>query len=216
MKQDFSKNKFNKRKLHTNFTFFLYNLILICTKGAKMTKFCRNFHIYLSLFFLPVALMYALTGVLYIAGVNQDWGATKQTYLINQNIPNGEEKTIVWEYLKSNQIALPSEKVSKNKQGNLTFGGTHYSVSLSKKGEESYELTTLKRSFIGDMIMLHKAKALWYFNILAIGFGITMGLLYLSGLIITLFNSKKNRNIQYFTIFLGFLASLVLGILSLS
>lgn len=37
-----------------------------------MTKQFRNIHIYLSLFFLPLALMYALSGILYIAGINQD------------------------------------------------------------------------------------------------------------------------------------------------
>lgn len=56
-----------------------------------MTKQFRNIHIYLSLFFLPLALMYALSGILYIAGINQDFGATKQTYTLVQNIEKGKK-----------------------------------------------------------------------------------------------------------------------------
>ena len=50
-----------------------------------MTKQFRNIHIYLSLFFLPIALMYAITGILYISGFNQDSGASKQTYKIRKS-----------------------------------------------------------------------------------------------------------------------------------
>ena len=64
--------------------------------------------------------------------------------------------------------------------------------------------------------MLHKAKAMWYFNILAVGFGITLVLLYVSGLMITLFNIKKNRKSQYVTLTLGFIVTLILGILSVA
>lgn len=72
----------------------------------------------------------------------------------------------------------------------------------------------MERSLIGDMIMLHKAKAKWYFDILAIGFGLTLILLYISGLMITLFNIKKNRGIQIFTILAGIIISVIVGALS--
>lgn len=41
-------------------------------------KFFRQFHIYLSLFFLPVALLYSVSGLAYIFGANQDFMATKK------------------------------------------------------------------------------------------------------------------------------------------
>ena len=180
-----------------------------------MTKQFRNLHIYLSLFFLPVALMYALTGVLYISGFDQDSGATKNTYILNAEIPKGGEVDAMLKYLEDNNLPLPAKTEPKpNKSGALSIGGTHYSASIAQSGENQWTINTTKRSLIGDMIMLHKAKAKWYFNVLAIGLGITMVLLYLSGLMITLFNSKKNRNIQYGTILAGCLVSIVLGVLS--
>lgn len=180
-----------------------------------MTKQFRNIHIYLSLFFLPIALMYALTGILYISGFNQDTGATKQSYTLTQNIEKGKEIEVLVEYLKSNNLDVPSNLTPKTgKNDALRIGGTHYSASITKNTDSTYTITTLKRSLIGDMIMLHKAKAKWYFDVLAIGFGITLILLYLSGLMITLFNSKKNRKIQYATILAGCIVSIALGALS--
>ncbi|WP_299550108.1 PepSY-associated TM helix domain-containing protein [uncultured Helicobacter sp.] len=180
-----------------------------------MAKQFRNLHIYLSLFFLPIALMYAITGVLYISGFNQDSGATKHSYTLTQNIEQGKEIEALVQYLKDNHLSLPSDLTPKTgKGGTLSIGGTHYSASIVKNSDSTYTITTLKRSFIGDMIMLHKAKAKWYFNVLAIGFGITLILLYLSGLMITLFNSKKNRKIQYATILAGCVVSFIIGSLS--
>lgn len=187
-----------------------------------MTKTFRNIHIYLSLFFLPVALIYAITGILYISGFDQDSGATINTYThkISSNTQNINEADILTSYLKENNIALPKAAEPKidKKSGALSMGSTHYSASI-KKGEISnneitYNITTKERSFIGDLIMLHKSKGAWYFNILAIGFGITLILLYMSGLMITLFANKKKRGIQYATILAGFIATIILGCMS--
>ncbi|CAM3585012.1 PepSY domain-containing protein [Helicobacter ganmani] len=181
-----------------------------------MTKQFRNIHIYLSLFFLPLALMYALSGILYIAGINQDFGATKQTYTLVQNIEKGQEVQALVEYLKSTQLKVPSNLEAKmdRKSGALEIGGVHYSASIKQNADSTWSVTTMERSLIGDMIMLHKAKAKWYFDILAIGFGLTLILLYISGLMITLFNIKKNRGIQIFTILAGIIISVIVGALS--
>ncbi|TLD83184.1 hypothetical protein LS70_005385 [Helicobacter sp. MIT 11-5569] len=180
-----------------------------------MTKQFRNIHIYLSLFFLPIALMYAATGILYISGFNQDSWATKYNYTLTQNVEEGKEIDALVQYLKDNNLSIPSDLTPKKGRGEeLSVGSTHYSASIKKNADSTYTITTLKRSIIGDMIMLHKAKAKWYFDVLAIGFGITLALLYLSGLMITLFNSKKNRSIQYATILAGCIISIALGALS--
>lgn len=181
-----------------------------------MTKQFRNIHIYLSLFFLPLALMYAISGILYIAGINQDFGATKQTYQLDQRIEKGQEIQALVQYLQSNKLEIPTNLEAKNnrKSGALEIGGVHYSVSIKQNSDSTYTITTLKRSLIGDMIMLHKAKAKWYFDVLAIGFGLTLVLLYISGLIITLFNIKKNRKSQIITIVVGIIISIGVGALS--
>lgn len=157
-----------------------------------MTKQFRNLHIYLSLFFLPLALLYAITGILYMSGINQDSGAIKHQYTLTQEIQKGQEVTALIQFLKDNNLKVPFNTTpKKGRMGAITIGGTHYSASIVNSRDSTYTITTVQRSLIGDMVMLHKAKAKWYFDVLAVGFGITLILLYVSGLIITLFNSKK-------------------------
>ncbi|CAM2905380.1 hypothetical protein [Helicobacter burdigaliensis] len=186
-----------------------------------MTKTFRNIHIYLSLFFLPVALIYAITGIFYISGFDQDSGAKLNTYTHKvQATANINEADILTNYLKENNIALPkaTEPKMDKKSGALTIGSVHYAASIKKVEETNntitYSITTKERSILGDLIMLHKSKGAWYFNILAIGFGITLILLYASGLMITLFANKKKRGIQYATILAGLIATIVLGCMS--
>lgn len=43
-------------------------------------KLFRQIHIYVSLFFLPCAVLFALTGIAYILGADQDTGLKVETY----------------------------------------------------------------------------------------------------------------------------------------
>ena len=63
--------------------------------------------------------------------------------------------------------------------------------------------------------MLHKDKAAWYFSVLSVGFGVVLFLLYLSGLMITFFASKKDRAKQLTTFAIGLLVTILLAYLSL-
>ena len=94
------------------------------------------------------------------------------------------------------------------------MGGVHYSVNAKQNAEELV-LTTTTRSLLGDIIMLHKDKGEWYFSVLAVGFGAALILLYLSGLMITLFASKKDRQAQLAVLALGIFACILLAYLSL-
>ena len=90
------------------------------------------------------------------------------------------------------------------------MGGIHYSVNAKAQGDDLL-ITATTRSLLGDIILLHKDKGGWYFSVLAVGFGVTLVLLYLSGLMITLFASKKDRKPQLIVLALGVLACLILG-----
>ena len=48
-----------------------------------MKKLLRKIHLYLGLFTLPMGLLLALTGVLYIAGFNQNSGAIIKKYKLD-------------------------------------------------------------------------------------------------------------------------------------
>ena len=179
-------------------------------------KFFRYIHIYVSLFFLPVALLYAVSGVSYIFGLKEDTGASKITYTASGiQLPKGDEKGVLLGILKAQGIKIPADTTLRNdrKKGGVSMGGIHYSVNAKQNGEDLL-ITATTRSLLGDIILLHKDKGGWYFSILAVGFGVSLVLLYLSGLMITLFASKKDRKSQLAVLAFGVLACVVLGYMS--
>ncbi|MBK2000341.1 MULTISPECIES: hypothetical protein [Campylobacter] len=182
----------------------------------RKNKIFRQIHIYLSLFFLPCALIFAISGIAYILGFNQNVGLKVQTYKLNQYIQKGKEREALIEYLIENKLKLPSNiEPIKSKNKGITIGTVHYSANIAPINENEYLITLNTRSLLGDMIMLHKDKGLWYFSILSIGFGVTLFLLYISGLIITFFANKKDRKRQLFVLSLGFLITFILAYMSL-
>ncbi|MCH5337030.1 MAG: hypothetical protein J1D99_06430, partial [Campylobacter sp.] len=65
-------------------------------------KLFRQIHIYLSLFFLPCAFIFALTGIVYIFGINQDVGLKEQSYILEEKIEKGKEIESLLSFLKQN------------------------------------------------------------------------------------------------------------------
>lgn len=188
-------------------------------KGEKMinkNKLFRQIHIYVSLFFLPCAVLFALTGIVYILGADQDTGLKVETYKLVKNIEAGKEKDALIQYLQENNLKIPSNtEVIKGKDKGVTIGGAHYSANIAPIAQNEYAITLKTRSLLGDMIMLHKDKGAWYFSVLSIAFGIALFLLYISGLIITLFASKKDRQKQLATLGAGIVITILLAYLSL-
>lgn len=172
-------------------------------------KIFRDFHIYLSLFFLPVALLYVISGVAYICGFNQDVDMKKEIFKLDVNYKKGDEKEFILNFLKEHNLKIPknTKVVFDKKLKAYRMGISNYTVLLKEN-----ELITRKRSILGNLIMLHKNKCAWYFNILAFGFSITLAMLYISGLIISL--TKKNKIKQIFTIILGFIVTFVICYIS--
>ena len=177
-------------------------------------KLFRQIHIYLSLFFLPMALLFSVTGIAYILGFDQDSGIKEQSYNIKDEVEKGEEKEFLLNFLKEKEIKLLRDEILKTKDGHFAMGGAHYSVSLEQKKDEVI-ITSSTRSFLGDIIMLHKDKAKWYFSVLSLSFGIVLLLLYFSGLMISLIAIKKDRKPQILSIILGFIVTAFLAYISL-
>lgn len=179
-----------------------------------MTKLFRNIHIYVSLFFLPVALVYAISGSLFILGFDADTLASAKNYTFKANIAKGQEQEVLFDFLKQHNETLPKNKSIHSKDENhiLSLGTLRYNVGLKPIGENEYEINIISRSAIGLLMGLHEAKDNSLFDILAIGFAITLFVLYLSGVMITLFASKKNRNKQYAAIIVGCVICLICGV----
>lgn len=121
-------------------------------------KLFRQIHIYVSLFFLPCAVLFALTGIAYILGADQDTGLKVETYKLVKNIEPGKEKDALIQYLQENNLKVPSDaeatqgkgkganmggihhnanaapanvKAGKGKNNEITIGGAHYSANIT-------------------------------------------------------------------------------------
>ncbi|MCX2682503.1 hypothetical protein OQH60_01250 [Campylobacter sp. MIT 21-1685] len=175
-------------------------------------KLFRQIHIYCSLFFLPAALIFALSGLLFLFDFHSSIGMEEQDYILEKKIEKGEEQQQLLNFLKEQGIKIPSNTQLKTGKKNNTYvmGGVHYSIIMTLIGENQYKITTQTRSVLGDMMMLHKDKGEWYFSVLSVGLGIVLFLLYISGLIITFFANKKERKGQIIVFILGLLVTVIL------
>ena len=150
-------------------------------------------HLYLSLFFLPVALIYVLTGALYILGVREDVDAKIQEFTLPSMPQQGEEQATILSVLHANNLKIPNNTDIRVQKGNITMGSITYSASITtnKQGEAIVRVTD--RGLYGILVLMHKAKGKFYFDIIAVGFAISLMIFYFSGLIITSFCKKKRK-----------------------
>lgn len=180
-----------------------------------MGKLFRQIHMELSLFFLPLALLYAITGALYLGGFNQDSGAKIWKFTLPKMQKESLPQAVNDELLKNGLKPIKDLTLKKGKGNSLLLGGVDYSVTLSEdKGNSRWNMKVVKRGFWGNLIMLHKGKAKWYFDVLAYAFAASLIIFYFSGLMMTKFCQKK-RGRAFFVTGFGFLIAIVVGYLSL-
>lgn len=150
-------------------------------------------HLYLSLFFLPAALIYALTGALYIFDVRENADASIQEFALPSAPQKGEEQEAILSVLKKHNLKIPNDTQVRIQKGSATMGSIKYNASITtnKQGESIVRVTD--RGLFGILVLMHKAKGKVYFDIIAVGFSLSLIVFYLSGLIITSFCKKKRK-----------------------
>ncbi|WP_104696890.1 MULTISPECIES: PepSY-associated TM helix domain-containing protein [unclassified Helicobacter] len=172
----------------------------------------RKIHIYASVFFLPMAIIFSLTGVLYIFGIDQNYKLEQKKYEIIQKEPVENLQKFVLDFLVENNIPLPSNTELKNGKRGMSMGSTKYFISIEQKPNQ-ITIQTNKRSFYGNLMMLHKAKVGKAFQIFSIIFGIALLVFYFSGFIITSW-CKQHRKESVIFLILGILVTSILGYIS--
>lgn len=154
----------------------------------RSINIAHKFHIYASIFFLPMVVLFVITGITYILGFNQNVGADKQKWVLNEVIPKEKQLIFLINFMKENNIDFPDDIDARAYRGALLIGTAKYDITLDVK-EKKTTIEATKRGILGTMIMLHKSKGKWYFNVLSVVFGIFLILFYISGLIMVL---RKN------------------------
>ena len=180
-------------------------------------KLWMQIHLYLSLFFLPAALIYAITGALYIFEIRQNAGATITEIALDSMPQKGEEQAFIIQTLQEHQLKVPSDTTLRTMKGTLNMGNIKYSVMLTKDRNDKPILRAVDRSLYGVLMMMHKSGGnkfelggfkFTFFDFIAVCFGFSMLIFYLSGLIITSF-CKGKRKSGFGVMAAGFIVTIV-------
>ncbi|PIQ24018.1 hypothetical protein COW36_05730 [bacterium (Candidatus Blackallbacteria) CG17_big_fil_post_rev_8_21_14_2_50_48_46] len=160
-----------------------------------MKKFDRKLwmqiHGYLSIFFLPLACLFALSGTLYMWIEPQE--TSKQTFELSALTPIAPVtpelvKDLVLNELKSHKISAPQGELTQ--KGNRFLWGKKSGVQVQYQPSESNpQSATIKLSqptFFGRLMAIHKGKGGTLLNSLTTGFAILLLGSYLSGLLLAL------------------------------
>lgn len=175
-------------------------------------------HGYISMFFLPLALLYAITGSFVIFG---NWGELKKE---KHSIPFDQElfkdvdaqKSAVVKFLQDsgeNKLPVGDPKLIR---GDFYWGQpSSLNVSLSKGSEAGKAtLQVRKPNLLFSLIILHKAKGGRLFDYFGFSFALAMIFMYLSGIAI-FWKIKSKRAALSLTLLAGTVLTIVVTYLSL-
>ncbi len=174
-------------------------------------------HTYLSLFFLPAAFIYVLTGALYIFEIRQNSDAKIYDLKLDFTPKKGEEVKTILNTMIDNNLPIPKDTNLKTIKGNPMIGDIKYSATLRKNKDGSTSVYVIDRGIYGILMMMHKSGGkkydilgfkLNFFDLIAITFSISMIMFYLSGLIVTSF-CKKNRKNAFTCFSLGLIVTIL-------
>lgn len=167
--------------------------------GRIMRKNLTVLHIVVGSFFLPVGLIFAITGALYTIGVKG--GYDSSSWMIQTETAIAAELPEALSYaepelLKKN-LPQPTGSASIKRVGSswqLEWTGSHADFILEPTAQANeYKLTYKKTTWHRFFVQFHKAKGGWPFKALAVGFGLGLIFLLISGTLMSLASPVYTR-----------------------
>ncbi|MDN5280099.1 MAG: hypothetical protein PWR01_4064 [Clostridiales bacterium] len=162
-------------------------------------------HGYISIFFLPLALIYAITGALIIVGERGNLAKEEHVIKLDHQLLsdlNAQKNAISDFFSQKGETKLPTGE-PKLIRGEL-YWGLPSSVNVSlKKGNEPNEaiLQIRKPDLLFSLVILHRARGGRLFDYLGFVFALAMIFMYLSGIVI--FWKIKSKRIALSLTFAG-------------
>ncbi|MGM0601069.1 MAG: PepSY domain-containing protein [Candidatus Rifleibacteriota bacterium] len=174
-------------------------------------------HGYISMFFLPMALIYAVTGAFVIVG---ERGELKRTEFVIEAEPEifasiDSQKERVVQELKKRGENLPAGKPRLWRKEFYWGRSSSINVSLKKaKQPGKAELQIRKPDLLFASVILHRARGGRLFDYLGFAFAIAMIFFYVSGIFI-FWKIKPKRVALSLTLVAGTVVTIVFFVLSL-
>ncbi|PAF43970.1 hypothetical protein [Helicobacter sp. 11S02596-1] len=177
-----------------------------------MKKFYRYFHMYVSVFFLPLAILYTLSGVLALFEIHGDREVKPLAIdAMATNIDELREQAII--YLRKNGVqdeVIKFRVLDENK--GLAYGNIAHTIGFFFGPGHINVFDIRQKGFLAYLMALHTGDGSDIFNYFAILFSACLLLFYVSGLLMIKFS--KHAKTLSLAFILGLLVSFVLGILS--
>lgn len=181
-------------------------------------KLWMQLHLYLSLFFLPAALIYAITGALFMFNINHHTGAVVTKIELESMPSQKDAQALMLEKFKEHNLRIPEDTELRMQRGNFSMGNIQYGASIfNDQRENKIIMQVTERNLYNILMFMHKSVGKKFeigdmkfmiFDFLAIGFGISMIIFYLSGLIMTSF-CKGKRASSFITLGIGFVITII-------
>ncbi len=189
--------------------------------GNSGKKLCRALHSYLAMFFLPVAILFAVTGALYVFGITGDLNTKTCEIKLDEPFPWSQaqnieaQEALMVKFAKETGIKVPEGKAIKGKQG-VTLGSMtgYHLVFIPEIEKDTATLLVNNPNLYFKAVMLHKAKCGVAFKVIGIGLGVAMIVLYITGICLVL-GKRSLRAKLLLTCLAGFIVMIVAGYFSL-
>ncbi len=173
----------------------------------RLKKYYRDIHLYASLFFIPMAVFYLITGSVCVLGI---WGnETRESISLDmkqkeyfsdfrdsshtksspESLQNARNKILA--FLLENNLAIPYTTNIKDSWDNkrFVFGGMAYFLEIDKNTPES--ITYTKRDVQNNLVSFHFERGSGVIDVFAFVFMGFLFLTYVSGILLSSFSKHK-------------------------
>ncbi|MGB0833327.1 MAG: hypothetical protein ACPGR2_02280 [Psychrobium sp.] len=155
---------------------------------AKVRLIWMKLHAYFSCFFLPLTLVYIVSGVLYLFDIKGSvlkesrYEITSTVEVKNQQ----QAELIAAQYLvDNNHASLPSDYFEDH-SGHSWYGYKHEVILSLDENNVARELMVKEHDFFLKLLIIHKGYAGFLFWLLGIALGLSLTFSLISGVVISL------------------------------
>lgn len=180
-----------------------------------VTKFIKKspqkIHIYLSVFFFPLALLYALTGVLFLVGIYGEVGLKTYEVYMTKKLTQGELIDFTLDFMHKNKIEFPNMNI-KTSHGRLQIG-IMADFARINQSDGKIRIDVYQGDLLRYLMMLHFGAGRWYFDVLGVAFGSALAVFYFTGVWMVRNHSRRKTGL-WFSFCLGLLVTVLAGYFS--
>lgn len=121
---------------------------------------------------MPLALLYALTGVLFLVGIYGDIGLKNYEEPMSKELTQGELVDFALDFMQKNKIKFHNTNV-RISRGRVIIG-IMANYAIITQSDNKIKIEVYEGDFLRYLMMLHFGAGRWYFDVLGVAFGVIL------------------------------------------